>query len=155
MSEFRVSSFVVLALSMVAGCYNPPNSLEGSIDQSFSLEFDSVKIRKQDKDLLIEYIKELAGGGTNKVCKLIINTEDMPLADDTNITGETFLDRVRIKRVANTGGDFPPASGGEVRFDSYDFQAGGYIGGEFDAVFDNGHSLLGKFEGSVQIVNED
>ena len=62
----------VLAMASVTACGEDDNLLEGSISEQFSLDFDRVRIRKQDFDLIIEYLKDITGG-TDKVCKVVVD----------------------------------------------------------------------------------
>ena len=51
-----------LAAAMLLGlcACGEANSLDGSISESFPLEFDSVRIRLVEDDLLIEYLRKQA-----------------------------------------------------------------------------------------------
>jgi hypothetical protein len=99
-------------VSLLVGCGGEGNSLRGSIDQSFSLEFDEVRIRKQGTDLLIEYLKNV-GPTPAKVCKIIIQTENLTgLKSNSRIEGEQFIEYVSIQREAQTQGDFPALQSG-------------------------------------------
>ena len=147
----RLAVFAAIVLATACG---DGNSLEGSISDSFSLDFDRVRIRKQAPELLIEYLKK-HDGGTDKVCKVVVNTEGMSLGGNTNIRGPTFLDRVTVTRVAATGGDFPDVDSGSMHFDTYEFRDGGDMKGRFDVLFVNGRTLNGDFEGKVDTVPTD
>jgi hypothetical protein len=132
----------------IMGCGGPGNSLSGSISESFSLDFDVVQVRKQDLALIIEYIKNVQGG-TNKACKLVVDTSNLAITSNSNIKGDTFLKRVTVSRVAPTGGDFDKMKSGSMHFDDYSFKDGGSMAGTFDAIFDNGRTIHGSFEGRV------
>lgn len=139
--------FFVVSTAFLASCGGPPNSLEGSIEESFSLEFDRVEIRKQGLSLLIEYLRDAkATTSADKVCKIVLDTENLPLKDNSVVKGDTFLERVTISRVATTGGDFPDLRGGEIKFEKFEFKHGGHIDGEFSVVFVNGRTLHGTFD---------
>jgi hypothetical protein len=142
----------MLAVAALAAC-GGGNELSGSIEESFSLEFDRVRIRKQDQALLIEYLREVSGG-TEKVCQVVVDTDGLSLASDSTIKGGTFLSRVQVNRVAS-GGTFPPVDEGQIDFDTYEFEDGGEMQGEFDVVFDGGRTLHGGFEGDVKEVELD
>ena len=139
------------ALSLVA-C-GAANSLEGSISESFSLEYDRVEIFKQGNALKIEYRKDVAGSIV-WVCQVIVEkTDELNLKKDTDIKGDTFLMYVSILRVSNTGGPFPDTKNGKVHFDEYKFEAGGRIDGNFETVFANGRTLSGNFDAIVKEID--
>lgn len=146
----------LLMVSVVAfvACGGDDNSLGGSIEESFTLGFDRVAVRKISTDLVIEYLKDV-GDPPDKVCKLVIDTENLPLADETNVSGDTFKQRVTIERIAGSGGDFPALTSGKVHFDVFSFTAGGRVDGEFDGVFTNGRTIHGTFDGKVEEVSLD
>ena len=54
-----------LLLLAFAACGRPPNSLEGSISESFSLDFDRVVVLRQGTTLRVEYLKDVAGTTSN------------------------------------------------------------------------------------------
>jgi hypothetical protein len=145
---------VVVALFAVA-CGGPKNSLEGSISESFSLDFDRVVFQKQGDTLLIEYLKDVSST-TNKVCKITIDeVGGLGLGDDTEIKGEVFNNHVTIQRVATDEARFPPVTGGKVHFETLEFSNGGDIDGDFECAFDNGRTLSGNFAGSIKDVPLD
>ncbi|MEK7703596.1 MAG: hypothetical protein AAB426_01445 [Myxococcota bacterium] len=149
------SSRIMLAsLAMTAvACGGPASSLEGSIGESYPLAFDRVEIRRQDDFLLIEYLKDIAGG-TNKICKIVVDTRDLNIKGDSNIRGPLFLDVVQVTRVAAQGGDFPAVKSGKIHFDTFQFRANGHIEGDFEVVFETDRTLSGNFDDtSVELVD--
>ena len=143
---------VALLLAFVGACGGPGNSLSGSIGESFSLDFDSAQIRKQDLDLIVEYLKK-QNGGTNKVAKIVVDTQDLVIDSSTVIRGDLFNQKVTVSRVTMAGGDFPPLKSGSIRFSDWNFKNGGRVAGEFDVLFTNGRTLSGNFENDVQEVS--
>ena len=139
------------SVTTTLGCGGPDNSLEGSISESFSLGFDRVVIFKQGETLRIEYLKDKAGT-TQKVCKVIVLTEDLGLKDGSRIKGDAFMQLVTIDRLA-PGGAFPDVKSGQIEFDDYSFKAGGKMKGKFEAVFVNGRTLSGHFDAKVEEVS--
>ncbi len=148
----RAAVLIIGAALGLAGCGGPPNSLEGSIGESFPLDFDRVRVRKQDEHLLIEYLKDL-GGTTHKMLKIVIDTDDLNLGDGTEITDEAFLEHVVIQRHAAEGGDFPEVKSGAIRFRELGFDAGDRVDGDFDALLVNGRTLNGNFDAELIIVD--
>ncbi len=141
-------------LFALASCGGPGNSLEGSIGASFSLDFDRTRIRRQDLALIIEYLKDYSGG-TTKVAKVVLDTENLPMRGGAVVKGDVFVDRVQVSRVATSGGDFPPLKSGSIRFEDWEFSDGGRVSGEFDVLFTNGRTLHGNFENTVEVVPAD
>ncbi len=146
---------VLSLLLLCAACGGPDNSLEGSIGESFSLDFDRVGIYQQDSVLRIEYQRDIAGS-THKVCKIVVETAGLDLGDDSEIKGDLFLERVSVQRIGTAGGnEFPPVTAGKITFEAYAFEAGGEIDGDFECAFDNGRTLAGNFKGDVEVVSTE
>lgn len=144
-----------LAVLTLVGCGGFENRLEGSISSSFSLDFDSVKVRKQDVSLIVEYIKQ-SGATTTKVAKMVLDTENLRgLGKDSKIDGQLFKDRIVVQREAPSGGDFPEVQSGELEFGDFEFRAGGKTSGSFNVGFVNGRTLYGEFSGEVEEVALD
>lgn len=137
----------------IAGC-GPVNELGGSIGQSYSLAFDEVQIRLQGGFLLIEYLNEVVGG-TEKTCKIVVDTDGAHLGAGDALEGDAFRERVQISRVALTGGDFPKIERGRIGFEELSLRAGGPVTGEFEVVFAGDLGLHGKFAAAVTVVPVD
>ncbi len=150
-----VRLLAVLAVVGLVGCGGFENRLEGSISSSFSLDFDSVKVRKQDVSLIVEYIKQ-SGATTTKVAKMVLDTENLRgLGKDSKVDGQLFKDRVVVQREAPSGGDYPEVQSGELEFGDFEFKAGGKVSGSFNVGFVNGRTLYGEFSGKVEEVALD
>lgn len=140
---------------MTTGCGGYGNRLEGSISQSFSLDFDHNDIRKQDASLIVEYTKT-NGKTVNKVAKMVFDTSNLNgLGKNSKVDGQLFKDRVVVQRAAATGGDFPAVQNGDLEFGNFDFKDNGTISGSFNVGFDNGFTLYGEFNGTCSVVNTD
>lgn len=144
-----VRTLCFLLAVLATACGDPANTLTGSISELLALEFDSVRIRKQGDTLLIEYLE----GEQSVICKVALDTSGLPLRDGAIINGDLFLQRVVIQRAAETSTEFPPVTGGQIKFERYQFQNGGTMDGEFDALFNNGRTLFGTFEETVREVS--
>src|SRR5688572_1489068 len=128
---------LVYILLLLAAC-GEANELGGSIDESFSLDFDEAETTKQGDDLVIEYLNNVSDP-PEKVVKLVVeDTSELDLKQDSNIKGDVFMDYVTISRVAGSGGDFPPVESGQVHIGNWQFEDGGDVSGNFNALFDNG-----------------
>ena len=141
----------IACLLALWACGGPGNSLEGSIGESFSLDFDTAQIRKQDLNLIIEYLKN-QNGGTSKVAKVVVDTENLVISGGGVIRGTVFTEHVTLSRVTNAGGDFPPTQSGSIRFEEWNFKDKGTVSGQFDILFNTGRTLHGNFENKVQEV---
>ncbi|MEM6533575.1 MAG: hypothetical protein AAF654_13200 [Myxococcota bacterium] len=172
-----ITQAVVLAVTGgLVACGGADNELKGSINESFSLDFDRVEVRYlvTTDELSIEYLKDL-GNTVTKPVKVVVDATDLPLAADTRLTGATYLERVVVQRETESGGDFPAVTGGSVEFESINLaltenmaeidgrtvtffsEPSGDIEvqGEFDAVFDNGRTLFGKFRSDLRVDDPD
>ncbi|MBI5510547.1 MAG: hypothetical protein HY903_17460 [Deltaproteobacteria bacterium] len=149
-----VALFCIPLLLTLGACGDPPNDLWGSIDESYALDFDRVDIRKQNLDLLIEYVKALHGG-EDKVCKVTVETENLNIGASSDITDDVFKQKVTVERIAAVGGLFPAVTGGQMHFDEFDFKADGTVQGDFTVIFETGRNLFGTFKGKVQIVSTE
>jgi hypothetical protein len=144
---------VLAVLVLTTGC-GDKNSLSGSIQRIFSLEFDRVAILWQEPSLSIQYLDDVPEG-TYKVVNLILDTENLTISDNSDVLDETFLDRVTLKRVTQTEAEFPVISGGLLHFDKYSTDHGKTVSGNFHIQFDNGLNLAGTFEAKVKHVSPD
>lgn len=169
-----IQSAILVTLTVFAVACGEDNELSGSISESFSLDFDSVEVRYlvTTDELTIQYLKAV-GTASTKPVKVVVDTTDLPLGPDTRLSGQTFLDRVVIQREAETGGDFPGVTGGTVVFDEINLRVREVtdeetgitfftepegdleVRGEFDAVFENGRTLFGKFRADLQVDDPD
>jgi len=131
------------------------NSLEGSIDESYSLEFDRVQIRRQNRDLLIEYLKDITGG-TQKILKIVVETEDLQIDNGVSVSDDDFREFVFFDRVlSSTRDQFPPVANGEIKFNQWQFVQDGRIDGHFSVIFDTGRNMRGNFDALIDVVDTD
>jgi len=146
------SNTLLLAAYLLGGC-GAASSLDGSVGDSVALDFDRVRIRSQGSTLLIEYLRDIAGG-SDKVCKMTVVTDDLGVAADTYLEDDTFLERVSLSRVVASADQFPGVSGGSLHFVDFGLDPAGAISGEFHALFDNGRTLTGAFSGELEVATE-
>jgi hypothetical protein len=148
-------TLLLTSVLAVTACGGYDNRLEGSISASFSLDFDSVLIRKQGNDLIVEYHR-IDGATDTKVAKIVLDTENLNnLGDDSRITGDLFRERVVVQREAATGGDFPAVQEGELALGDFEFEDGGKISGSVNVGFTTGRTLYGEFNGNAEDVPLD
>lgn len=144
----------LLAVLVLGTACSDNNSLSGSIQRSFSLEFDRVEVLWQDPSLSIQYLDDVPEG-TFKVVNLILDTQNLSISDNSDVLGDTFLERVTLKRVTETETEFPAILGGILHFDRYSTEEGETVSGNFHIEFENGLNLAGTFEGEVRLVSPD
>lgn len=139
----------VLALGMLAACQY--NALEGSIDSELGLDFTSLQLRKQDHFLLIEYLRE-SKQGTEKVCKVVIETNhlDLPASGTFDLSEDLFLDHVELQRSTFSGDTYPDIDRGTIHFEPIEFKHGGTAHGSFEIFFVNTRRLQGWFDGTIK-----
>lgn len=128
------------------------NALEGSIDRELSLDFSQVRVRKQDQNMLIEYLRE-SREGSEKVCKVVIDMEglELPAGGAYDLGEDIFLDHVSLQRSTFEGDEqFPPMEKGSLHFEIIDFRDGGQAKGNFEILFEKSRSLKGWFEGYIE-----
>jgi hypothetical protein len=143
-----------LAVLVLAAACGDKNSLSGSIQRMFSLEFDRVAILWHEPSLSIQYLDEVPDGAY-KVVNLILDTEYLTIGNNSDVMGDTFRERVTLKRVTETETEFPEVTGGILHFDEYTTQRGQLMGGDFHIQFDNGLNLAGTFEARVKHVSPE
>src|SRR5688572_13978955 len=117
-----------------AGCVGePPNELEGSIDDEYPLAFDEVRAVRQDTVLRLEYQRAEAGV-TEVVRKLIVETSgrDMQAAD---LAGSPEEMGMAVTRVSTDRRQFPEWDGGAFTVKRWGFEAGEEVEGEFNVLF--------------------
>lgn len=149
-------SLPAIAVVLLSGCGEPDVDLWGSIDETFSLEFDRHEIKKQETALLVEYIKELGGGAEEKPAKLVVNTANLLIEPNSELKADAFEEGiVTLERVAAVGGDYPPITGGTVFFEEYQFVDGGLVSGTFTILFENGRNLFGNFNDLVEEIEPE
>ncbi|MFC1609446.1 hypothetical protein ACFL6C_00675 [Myxococcota bacterium] len=141
-------SVCLLALIVVPAC-GPAHGLGGSIGESLSLEFNEVRIRKQEGFLITEYLM-VSSQGTEKICKIILDTVGLDTDDSLVVKGEAFLQRVDLQRATLGNDNFPPKRSGELRLDDLDFRRGGRAEGDVLATFEDNQSLNAWFGGDIE-----
>jgi len=148
---FRLVQLAVpLFLLTSAAC--PYSHLEGSIDSDLSLDFNQLRLRKQEANLLIEYLRETRDG-SEKVCKVVVDTEglELPAGGSFDLGEELFLDHVTLQRSTFEGDEqFPAMEKGSMPFEEIDFRDDGFVKGSFEILFEGSRSLKGWFEGYLE-----
>jgi len=147
----RHATLLALLVSALAtGCPEEPNSLEGSIDETMSLDFDRTEMRRYDGvTIQLDYIKELESGDLDIIAKIVFDTPEGGIVVDEGI--DILANNGIIERVASDGLDFPPLEQATITFSSGGTEAGAATG-RFTATFDNGKTLGGNFDTELEDV---
>jgi hypothetical protein len=136
--------YALVGVVSLAGCPSEPNSLEGSIDETMSLEFDRTEMRRFDGiTIQLDYLKDLEGGDIDIVAKVVFDTPADGIVADEEI--DILANNGIIERRASDNLDFPPLEQGAITFSSGGNEPGAAVG-RFTATFDNGKTLGGNFD---------
>jgi hypothetical protein len=127
------------------------NYLEGSLTDSYSLGFDSVRIRLYTSELSIEYIADSSQG--EKVALRITLEGAESLVAGTQYDLKT---QGSITQGEGFGSPLPELQSGDLKFSKYSLEDGSSIKGKFNALFltDNGQTLTlrGGFADKLEVV---
>jgi hypothetical protein len=145
---------LVLTLLCSQACAEQNNKLFGSIGELYPLDFNEVRVRKQQTDLVLDYINEV-DRTVEKPCRLVIETAELDIKPNVQIADELFTPSVHLSRVMVAGESFPDIQRGELEFETYEFKGGGRVDGQFFINFVNGRDLYGTFGADVvEVVGE-
>ncbi|MCK5689950.1 hypothetical protein KAI87_11805 [Myxococcota bacterium] len=148
-----LSGALLLGLLSLSACGDEgPNYLEGSLADSYSIEFDSVRARLYESELSIEYV-ESSGGDEKISLRLAIRRNAAELAEGGSYD---LVDISTVSRGSGYDSDIPTIESGAIRFDRYAESDGSKIEGEFDALFEmtdgSKKTLRGGFETTLEVV---
>ena len=149
-SQLGLTSLLLLATSLVSlGC-DEPNSLTGSITDSHDLGFDTVRLRllTDQQAYELRYDKALAGGSQDIVAKVVF---DVP-AD--GVTVDDTLDLLslsgQVERITAKNDPFPAVQRADLTFNTGGVDDNDTTSGAWGATFDNGKTINGTFEVSLE-----
>jgi hypothetical protein len=127
-----------------------PNSLDGSLTESYDLAFDDTRARLASSELAIEYVDDPEGLAT-VVLRVTLDTEVEPKA------GKSY-DLVKwgdITQSDATNTTLPDLDEGDVALEEYQDEDGAKVVGSFDASFVTGEGqtlqLQGRFKTELEI----
>ncbi len=148
--SWLVRSGLVAALLVCSACPEQPNSLEGSIDESFDLSFDRTELKLVAGYLRLEYLQDIEGSDQPAViCRVIV-----PPPEGGVVAGEA-IDIVPpdgvIERRAGGGEDFPDIDTASITFEEGGNEAGP-ASGRFISTFTTGKTLNGNFDTELEVV---
>lgn len=145
------------ALWTLSACPEPPNQLEGSIDEMFDLGFETVQIRTYEAtgELQIQYLRKTEDGSDQDVvAQITVTRPGGGFPKDTDIK----FDQVdgKVHRIVGGGDDFPPVLEGQISFSAGGNAVDEQTTGEFSVVFEDsrggtGYTLRGRFDGKLEL----
>jgi hypothetical protein len=134
----------LVGMAALLGCPAAPNSLEGSIDETMSLEFDRTEMRRLlDVTIQLDYLKDLESGDFDIVAKVVFDTPSGGIVVDEAI--DIIANNGIIERRASDNLDFPALEQATITFSAGGNEPGN-AAGRFAATFDNGKTLGGTFD---------
>jgi hypothetical protein len=151
------ASLAALALLPLLACPEPPNQLEGSIDEMYDLSFESVQIRTYEStgELQIQYLRKTEDGSDQDVvAQITVTRPSGGFPKDTDIK----FDQVngKVHRIVGGGDDFPAVLSGLISFSAGGNAVDEQTTGEFSVIFqdargDEGYTLRGRFDGKLEL----
>lgn len=146
----RLFLALVAAVGAGAGC-EQPNSLEGTISESFDLSFDTVELRRfNGVTLQLDYLRDVEGADIDDVvCKVVFDTPEggIPAGEAIDITQHNGI----VERIATGGDDFPGLDTANITFETGGNEPGP-ASGRFVVTFDTGKTLNGNFDTDMEDV---
>jgi hypothetical protein len=138
------------ALGLTACGSSTSNTLEGSVKETFNLNFDEVAIWRQEKAgvfiaMKVEYIQNEKGGAKRYPAIVVINA---PVAanEQKDLVKDGALSR------AFDGSQFSDIKTGNITFDELG-AVGESASGKFYVTFVKGTTLNGEFSGTVKLLS--
>jgi hypothetical protein len=153
-ARFSLALLCLLGLAALgsAGCEQPPNHLEGSIESNVSLDFDRTRlIRYTSLAMQLEYLKDIEDvQNPDIVCKVVFDTPEGGIVADEPI--DILANNGKVERIVAASDTFPPLDVGFIEFAEGGNEEGPAVG-EFHLTFDNGRTLNGWFETTLEDVD--
>ena len=129
-----------------------PNSLDGSLTESYDLAFDETRARLYDSELAIEYVEDPQGTQT-VVLRVTLDTDVEPKA------GKSY-DLVEHGEITQSGAlntSLPDLDEGDIALEEYGDDNGAKVVGSFDAAFVTGDGetlqLQGRFKTELEVMD--
>jgi len=143
---------VALAAALLSCDDQGANYLDGSLTESYDLDFDSVRIRLYPSELSIEYVAK-GSQGEQVALRVTLDSNEAALAAGTIYD---LTNHGTITQGDGYGSPLPEIESGDLTLSKYAGTGGSKVKGKFDARFttDNGTTLTlrGGFSGKLEIV---
>ena len=149
MSRLSLVCVFMSVLLAAMGC-EEPNSLTGSITDSHDLAFDTVRLRffTDQQAYELRYEKALEGGAQDIVAKVVF---DVP---EGGIVLESAIDLLplggQVERITAKNDPFPGVERADVTFTAGGVDDGDATTGAWGATFDNGKTINGTFDVTLE-----
>jgi hypothetical protein len=144
-----IVALAVVSSALGAGCAEP-NSLSGSITDSHDLSFDTVQLRlfTDQQAWELRYEKALDSGDQDIVAKVVLDVPEGGLVLDAPI--DVLAEDGRIERITAKNDPFPSVEDADVTFTAGGVEDGAATTGTWGATFDNGKTISGTFEATLE-----
>ncbi len=143
----------ILLLIILCGCDETgDNFLDGSLADSYKMDFDSVRVRLYPSELSIEYVQNDKNG--EKVSLRVTLTRD----DAEIAAGQTYdlKELGTISRGQGFNSELPELKSGELKLENFASTDGSDVKGTFEAIFlsseQNEQTLRGGFAATLEVV---
>ena len=149
MSRFPIVCAFASVLLATMGC-EEPNSLTGSITDSHDLAFDTVRLRlfTDQEAYELRYEKALEGGAQDIVAKVVFDVPAGGIVIDSAI--DLLPLEGRVERITAKNDPFPGVERADVTFTAGGVDDGDDTTGAWGATFDNGKTISGTFEVTLE-----
>ncbi len=134
-------------------CTTADNYLDGSLADSYGIDFDYTRIRLYSSELSVEYIQD-SEGGERIALRVTVDVAGQPLSEGGSYD---LAERGTVDRGQGFGSTLPDLESGELTLDRYAAQNGAEVKGSFDATFvaadDSTLTLRGGFAAEMELVD--
>ena len=140
---------LALAIAGCAGCVEP-NTLTGSITDSHDLTFDTVQLRlfTDQQAFELRYEKALESGDQDIVAKVVFDVPDGGLVLDAQI--DVLAEAGRVERITAKNDPFPAVEDADITLTAGGVDDGAATTGTWGATFENGKTISGTFEATLE-----
>lgn len=155
-----ISLSLLLIVSLSACAKDPANTLRGSIESVYSLEFDDVEVRLiENEGIAIVYTSDIPNSNEKENALNLLydyDVESDPAIEEgiaLNLLNNSTLSRFRL--INNNGleeedrNPFPTVQSGNLTFDSFSLDAGSTVQGHFEITFITGDTMFGEFKANL------
>jgi hypothetical protein len=140
---------VVVGSAIGTGCAEP-NSLGGSITDSHDLSFDAVQLRlfTDQQAFELRYTKALDSGDQDIVAKVVFDVPEGGVVLDDQL--DVLAEDGRVERITAKNDPFPSVEDADFTFTAGGVEDGALTMGSWGATFDNGKTIDGTFEATLE-----
>jgi len=149
MSRTLFIAALVVGSAAGAGCAEP-NTLTGSITDSHDLSFDTVQLRlfTDQQAYELRYEKALESGDQDIVAKVVFDVPEGGVVLDEQF--DVLAEDGRVERITAKNDPFPSVEDADFTFTAGGVEDGAATTGSWGATFDNGKTISGTFEATLE-----